>query len=72
MRLTLTVSTVGESFSVSSNIAIQPISERFIVASDNNDKAVLHYPGGEYELPIVKATEGNSGLSLGKMLGETG
>lgn len=72
MRSELAGSAIGESFSVLSIIAIQPISERFIVASDNNDKAVLHYPGGEYELPIVKATEGNSGLALGKMLGETG
>ncbi|WP_312981229.1 citrate synthase [Corynebacterium sp.] len=42
------------------------------MASDNQDKAVLHYPGGEYEMPIVKANEGNSGFALGKLLAETG
>ena len=35
-------------------------------------KAVLHYPGGEFEMDIVKATEGNDGIALGKMLQETG
>lgn len=38
----------------------------------DNDKAVLHYPGGEYEMRIKHATEGNSGIDLGSMLGETG
>ena len=42
------------------------------MATDNNDKAVLHYPGGEYELDIIKATEGNDGVVLGKMLADTG
>lgn len=42
------------------------------MASDNQDKAVLHYPGGEYEMDIVHATEGNDGVALGKMLAETG
>ena len=42
------------------------------MATDNPDKAVLHYPGGEYEMDIVHATEGNSGIALGKMLAETG
>lgn len=42
------------------------------MASDNKDKAVLHYPGGEYEMDIVRATEGNDGFELGKLLGETG
>ena len=42
------------------------------MASDNQDKAVLHYPGGEYEMPIVEAKEGNSGFALGKLLAETG
>lgn len=36
------------------------------------EKAVLHYPGGEFEMDIVRATEGNSGVALGKMLAETG
>ncbi|RSZ61469.1 citrate synthase [Corynebacterium hylobatis] len=42
------------------------------MATDNKDKAVLHYPGGEYELDIIKATEGNDGVVLGKMLADTG
>lgn len=42
------------------------------MASDNKDKAVLHYPGGEYEMDLVRATEGNDGFELGKLLGETG
>ena len=42
------------------------------MATENNEKAVLHYPGGEYEMDIMKASEGNDGVVLGKMLGETG
>lgn len=42
------------------------------MATDNKDKAVLHYPGGEFEMNIKQATEGNSGIELGKMLSETG
>ena len=42
------------------------------MATENPDKAVLHYPGGEYEMDIVRATEGNDGVALGKMLAETG
>ncbi|GAB2503677.1 Citrate synthase 1 [Corynebacterium atrinae] len=42
------------------------------MATDNNDKAVLHYPGGEFEMDIIKATEGNDGVVLGKMLADTG
>lgn len=42
------------------------------MASENAEKAVLHYPGGEYEMDIVKATEGNDGVALGKMLATTG
>lgn len=42
------------------------------MASDNKDKAVLHYPGGEYEMDIMRATEGNDGFVLGNLLGETG
>ncbi|APT91249.1 citrate synthase [Corynebacterium sphenisci DSM 44792] len=47
------------------------MSEREVVATENN-KAVLHYPGGEFEMDIVKATEGNDGIALGKLLQETG
>ncbi|WIM68360.1 citrate synthase [Corynebacterium breve] len=42
------------------------------MATDNQDKAVLHYPGGEYEMDIMRATEGNDGVVLGNMLGNTG
>ncbi len=42
------------------------------MATENQDKAVLHYPGGEYEMDIVRAKEGNDGVALGKMLAETG
>ena len=42
------------------------------MATDNKDKAVLHYPGGEFEMDILKASEGNDGIALGKMLSETG
>ena len=41
------------------------------MATENN-KAVLHYPGGEFEMDIISATEGNDGIVLGKMLSETG
>ena len=47
------------------------MSEREVVATENN-KAVLHYPGGEFEMDIVKATEGNDGIAIGKLLAETG
>ncbi|WP_257160004.1 citrate synthase [Corynebacterium cystitidis] len=41
--------------------------------ASENDKAVLHLPGGqEYEMDIMKATEGNGGVVLGNMLKETG
>ncbi|MBP3088798.1 citrate synthase [Corynebacterium sp. sy017] len=42
------------------------------MATENQDKAVLHYPGGEYEMPIIKSTEGYDGVALGNMLAETG
>ena len=51
---------------------IYSYEERFEVATENNDKVVLHYPGGEYEMEIKRATEGNDGFELGKLLGETG
>ena len=37
-----------------------------------NQKAVLHYPGGEFEMDIITATEGNDGVVLGNMLAQTG
>ncbi|WJZ02027.1 citrate synthase [Corynebacterium freiburgense] len=42
------------------------------MATDNKDKAILHYPGGEFEMDILKAAEGNDGIALGKLLSETG
>ncbi|MHC9941801.1 citrate synthase [Corynebacterium diphtheriae] len=43
-----------------------------LVATENKDKAVLHYPGGEYEMDIIHATEGNDGVILDKLLSQTG
>src|SRR3954449_1531325 len=42
--------------------------------ADDGEKrtATLTYPGGEHTMEIVEATEGASGVQLGKMLGETG
>ena len=44
------------------------------MASEDSEKrtATLSYPGGEHTMEIVEATEGPSGVALGKMLGETG
>ena len=36
------------------------------------ESAVLSYPGGEYEMPIVGATEGSSAIELGKLLSTSG
>ncbi|WP_163511280.1 citrate synthase [Fodinicola acaciae] len=33
---------------------------------------VLRYPGGELEMPIIPATEGNSGIDSSKLLAKTG
>ena len=41
------------------------------VASDDN-KVVLHYPGGEYEMDIKQSTEGDSGFDISKLRNETG
>ena len=35
------------------------------------DTAVLHHPGGEYEMPIVTPTEGSKAFELGKLLATT-
>ncbi|NUS45700.1 MAG: citrate synthase [Mycobacteriaceae bacterium] len=32
----------------------------------------LSYPGGKYTMPLAKATEGNDGIELGKLLAATG
>lgn len=42
------------------------------MATENKDKAILSYPGGEYEMDIVRATEGNDGIVLGKLRDVTG
>ncbi|MBH0780539.1 citrate synthase [Nocardia bovistercoris] len=38
----------------------------------NDAKPVLSFPGGEYAMTITEASEGNSGVDLGKMLASTG
>ncbi|OZF56380.1 citrate (Si)-synthase [Rhodococcus sp. 14-2470-1b] len=40
--------------------------------AENDAKATLVYPGGEHSMSIAKATEGNDGIELGKLLAETG
>ena len=44
------------------------------MAEDDSDKrtATLSYPGGAQQMEIVEATEGSSGIQLGKLLGDTG
>lgn len=37
----------------------------------NNKKAVLNYPGGEFEMDIIESTEGYNGVALGNMLAQT-
>ena len=37
-----------------------------------DETATLRYPGGELELPIVKATEGSDALAIGSLLAKTG
>ena len=41
------------------------------MASEEN-KVVLHYPGGEYEMDIKQSTEGDSGFDIAKLRNETG
>lgn len=40
--------------------------------SSSDEVATLHYPGGEIDLDIVKATEGSDGIALGSLLSKTG
>jgi len=42
------------------------------VPAENDAKATLTYPGGEHIMSIAKATDGNDGIELGKLLAETG
>ncbi len=37
-----------------------------------DDTATLRYPGGEIDLQIVRATEGNDGVAIGSLLAKTG
>ena len=41
------------------------------MASEDN-KVVLHYPGGEFEMDIKPSTEGDSGFDISKLRSETG
>ncbi|MDI9914850.1 citrate synthase [Rhodococcus sp. IEGM 1379] len=40
--------------------------------ADNDTKPTLTYPGGEHTMSIARATEGNDGIELGKLLANTG
>ena len=40
--------------------------------AEANGMATLSTPNGDLDLEVVKATEGSSGMQLGKLLGETG
>jgi citrate synthase len=46
------------------------VSEEKTDVTDQN--ATLSYPGGEHSMRVTRATEGNDGVALGKMLAETG
>lgn len=37
-----------------------------------DETATLRYPGGELDLPIIRATEGSDGLAIGSLLSSTG
>ncbi|APT86418.1 MULTISPECIES: citrate synthase [Corynebacterium] len=40
--------------------------------ASEDDKVVLHYPGGEYEMGIKQSTEGDSGFDIGNLRNATG
>ncbi|MDG3011766.1 citrate synthase [Rhodococcus sp. D2-41] len=40
--------------------------------AENDQNAVLSYPGGEHTMSVTRATEGNDGIALGKLLADTG
>ncbi len=42
------------------------------VPTGTEQAAALRYPGGEHEMAVVAATEGTSGVDLGKLLAKTG
>src|SRR5690349_10578936 len=43
-----------------------------VLVADTDDTAKLEYPGGDIDLNIVRATEGNDGVALGSLLAKTG
>lgn len=40
--------------------------------ANTDDSATLRYPGGEIDLEVVHATDGNDGIALGSLLAKTG
>ena len=42
------------------------------MSAENDFTPTLSYPGGEHKMTIAKATEGNDGIELGKLLATTG
>ncbi len=40
--------------------------------ADDEQTATLNYPGGQFEMGVTPAAEGNDGIALGKMLAQTG
>ncbi len=50
------------------------VSAETVPADQTSDtaSATFNYPGGQLELPILKATEGSDSVGLGKFLAETG
>ncbi|MDY3126842.1 MAG: citrate synthase [Corynebacterium sp.] len=40
--------------------------------ASNDNKVLLQYPGGEYEMDIKKSTEGDSGFDISKLRNDTG
>ncbi len=51
---------------------VSSLSDEGIHVAEKDEHATLHYPGGELELDIVKATEGSDGIELGSLLSKTG
>jgi citrate synthase len=41
-------------------------------ASDNAEKATLHFPGGSAEFPILKAADGSSSIDISSFMRQTG
>ena len=51
---------------------VSSLSDEGIHVAEKDEHATLHYPGGELELDVVKATEGSDGIALGSLLSKTG